>query len=1026
MMQGGKYGKVSGNRGRRIGHGGRGGGRGGGYDLSEEEKRKREKASRRKAEKQHERPTLRKKKQPARPESRAQKRSGSAVEFGPEMELRKIRSDAARKGPYVDTPTPSPAPVVQSAHSAQQMHRDETNEKSGDVTDGTHVMTSAFDVIRPPSAVPWDAGAGLDVAEGGFTQAEEEDPVDLGIDLHKATLSPVEEALPGLERITPPPPATLQEAPSAVPTTSIDTINRHNDPIHQANVQRLSNLENQLDSFGDDPHNGDMGFADTTGTSTSELAGAGDLPEHQRVDAARQEIAQAFGGTGFTTQEVAQRQMKVESPAVAPPGRKHPKEEVQRKIKRDLRHARADIRATIAKRGRFSDVEATRRETISDLEEDRLAKQEAALAAQEDLYKLPGADDDIRQRFGDTGFSAAEAARRNFAQANEAQHGAIPGQAPAAQPQASFARQAAATQNVHNQLRQRPDSAEGRRRTVEAERRAYDKRKAAALEGMRQARSNELLGQAEAIDADVAAQMNRFGGYGAAQTDEQAADVYRDLQVAAGTRFLDMVDLGAQDTQGFRDRTGRPRNYPDPSAPPGSEQWPRRDPGGRLVGFERRTPGGSIHHRPSGREGGLGGDEKQAPEADLGTRFAGLSTGDTGITADDIATARQSPQGGGTAPPAAEQKQQDTSVQAMSARALEWQIQSLDRQMRQNPQDVGIVLQQTREQLRQMDHDLQIAQYDNIQQQQAERNRERVAQFYRQVEVFQRWVDKQRPERPLKSALKPPKTTKSPKTKSPKTTSPTTFSRMSGVIPPRTPDRTPPPGPGRQPPRPERPTGLTPAMRALQLQSRTRPDTTGLPDPPRLAQNRPIGFQPVRPVAQPIARVSEAPPAVRFADPPAAPAVQPARSAGPIIVAPPGVGGTVGGAVGGQGGQGGQSSSAAAGQQAAAKKAAGKKTAAKKKAGKKQTGVTAARKKYTAKRKQKLAELRSAKAKRIREFNAKTKKLPAAERTKRRSEFKKKVNAQYKNIVSKFPTARGITSVAQLLRLIKQAESIRA
>ena len=105
-----------------------------------------------------------------------------------------------------------------------------------------------------------------------------------------------------------------------------------------------------------------------------------------------------------------------------------------------------------------------------------------------------------------------------------------------------------------------------------------------------------------------------------------------------------------------------------------------------------------------------------------------------------------------------------------------------------------------------------------------------------------------------------------------------------------------------------------------------------------------------------------------------------------------------------------------------------KKAAPKKKAGAKktQTGVTAARKKYTAKRKSKLAELRSAKAKRIREFNAKTKKLPAAERKKRRADFKRKVDAQYKNIVSKFPTARGMTNVQQLQRLIKQAESIRA
>ena len=1022
MRGGGKYGNVSGNPGRRLGHGQRGG-RGGGYDLSEEEKRKREKAARRKADKQHEQPALkRRKKQPARPESRAEKRSGSAVEFGPEMELRKIRSDAARKGPYIPTPTPSPVAPVQSAHSVQQMHRDETNEKSGNITDGSHVMTSAFDTIRPPSAVPWEAGLGLDVAEGGITQAQEEDPVDLGIDLHQATLSPVEEGLPGLERSTPP--AILQEAPSTVPTTSIDTINRHNDPVHQQNVQRLSNLENQLDSFGDEPHDNDMGFAHTTGTSMGELEGAGDVPQHERVDAAREDIAQAFGGTGFTAPEMAQRQMKVEPPAVAPPGRTHPKEEVQRKIKRDMRIGRADVRAALAQKGRLGGVVATRRETISDLEEDRLAKQEQDLAAGDQQYKLPGADDDIRERFGGTGFLSGETARRNFAQANEAHHGTVPSQAPHAQPPQSFARQAAATQNVHNQLSNRPDSAEGRRLTIAAERRDYKRRKAAVLTGMRQARENEILGQAEATDEDLSAQLNRFGGFGAAQTDKSAADVQRDLYVDASTRYLDLVDLGPEDTRGFQARTGRPRNYPDPTAP-GNDQWPRRTPGGTLVGAHtayerrnRRTPGGGPHHRLSGREGLPGGDEKQAPAADLETQFAGLSTG---LTSDDIAAARRSPQGG-VAPPAAEQKQQDFSTQAMTSRAVEWQIQSLDRQMRQNPRNVGIVLNHTRQQLRQMDHDLQIATYDNYEQQQAEQNRERMAQFYRDVEEFQRWVDKQRPERPLKSALRPPK--------SPKMVSPTTFSRMSGVVPPRTPDLTPPPGPVRPAPtRPERPTGLTPAMRALQLQSRRqRPETTGLPDPPRLAQNRPVGFQPVRPVAQPIARVSEAPPAVRFAAPPAG--VQPPRygggGGGPIIVAPPGVGGTVGGAVGGQGGQGGQSSSAAAGQQAAAKKAAAKKAAPKKKAGQKQTGVTAARKKYTAKRKQKLAELRSAKAKRIREFNSKTKKMPAAERKRRRSEFKKKVNAQFKNIVSKFPTARGITSVAQLLRLIKQAESIRA
>ena len=84
-----------------------------------------------------------------------------------------------------------------------------------------------------------------------------------------------------------------------------------------------------------------------------------------------------------------------------------------------------------------------------------------------------------------------------------------------------------------------------------------------------------------------------------------------------------------------------------------------------------------------------------------------------------------------------------------------------------------------------------------------------------------------------------------------------------------------------------------------------------------------------------------------------------------------------------KGGAGASASSASPGQAAARppiivqQKAAPKKKKAVKKA---QTGVTQARKRYTAKRKQKLAELRSAKAKKIREFNAKTKTLPKAER----------------------------------------------
>ena len=130
-----------------------------------------------------------------------------------------------------------------------------------------------------------------------------------------------------------------------------------------------------------------------------------------------------------------------------------------------------------------------------------------------------------------------------------------------------------------------------------------------------------------------------------------------------------------------------------------------------------------------------------------------------------------------------------------------------------------------------------------------------------------------------------------------------------------------------------------------------------------------------------------------------------------------------------KGGAGASASSASPGQAAARppiivqQKAAPKKKKAVKKA---QTGVTQARKRYTAKRKQKLAELRSAKAKKIREFNAKTKTLPKAERQKRRRDFKQKVNAQLKTITSKFPTARGITNVARLQQLLKQVNSMRA
>ena len=77
----------------------------------------------------------------------------------------------------------------------------------------------------------------------------------------------------------------------------------------------------------------------------------------------------------------------------------------------------------------------------------------------------------------------------------------------------------------------------------------------------------------------------------------------------------------------------------------------------------------------------------------------------------------------------------------------------------------------------------------------------------------------------------------------------------------------------------------------------------------------------------------------------------------------------------------------------------------KKKGRKKQSGITAAKKRYTDKRKVKLGEMRALKSKRIREHNAKTKKLPKAERDKARREFKKKVTEQMKDNGSHLPEA---------------------
>ena len=92
---------------------------------------------------------------------------------------------------------------------------------------------------------------------------------------------------------------------------------------------------------------------------------------------------------------------------------------------------------------------------------------------------------------------------------------------------------------------------------------------------------------------------------------------------------------------------------------------------------------------------------------------------------------------------------------------------------------------------------------------------------------------------------------------------------------------------------------------------------------------------------------------------------------------------------------------------------------------KKQSGITAAKKRYNDKRKVKMGELRALKSKRIREHAAKTKKLPAAQRTKQRKAFKEKVNQQYKEVSKRFPPARGLKDVATVRSLIDKLERVR-
>ena len=136
---------------------------------------------------------------------------------------------------------------------------------------------------------------------------------------------------------------------------------------------------------------------------------------------------------------------------------------------------------------------------------------------------------------------------------------------------------------------------------------------------------------------------------------------------------------------------------------------------------------------------------------------------------------------------------------------------------------------------------------------------------------------------------------------------------------------------------------------------------------------------------------------------------------------------------GGWGGGGGGAVAAASssgagsggGGQGGAQQAAGTILAALKKKKKKQSGITAAKKRYTDKRKVKFAELRALKAKRLREHAAKTKKLPKKERDKQRREFKAKVNAQYKEVTKRFPPARGLKDLQTVKSLIEKLDRVR-
>ena len=114
---------------------------------------------------------------------------------------------------------------------------------------------------------------------------------------------------------------------------------------------------------------------------------------------------------------------------------------------------------------------------------------------------------------------------------------------------------------------------------------------------------------------------------------------------------------------------------------------------------------------------------------------------------------------------------------------------------------------------------------------------------------------------------------------------------------------------------------------------------------------------------------------------------------------------------------------AAAGAGAGAAGAGGAKKPEKKR--RKASGITKAKKRYTDQRKIKMAEMRSLKSKRIREFAARTKKMPKKNRDEARKAYAAKANARYHEMSTKFPPARGLKDLQSVLQLIAKLDTVR-